>query len=427
VVRRTLHRFLGQFRSEPLLYIPLSAGGNPEQILRARAAQALLIELMERLPKLGLLRETFLLIRTARTMEENGRGGRRVTEFDRLFPVAVRGTMESVLDLAAADSRLDIAQRNQALERLAENYVRLWVDHSESIRLSVLESVDSAVKWERLRGFVQRFGRDLFTTSFLQLANWRSILHRGVGAWLEELRQSDDAPQEFLEALDTDLPRDQAVDLLTTILHALVESYDEYRDYNATTTHSDYGENLHVLFDFLRVKSGYERYNWQIKPLVLVHDVLCRRGLTAEASDWHRGMIERTQRRADHHLSELAEVEQRHGLRLRSVRDRLEERFVAALTIDRLAALLEPAWRAAQRGAPESAPAILRFQGGIDEFARNPTGVGLEVPPWLRRLEQDLLELRRKNRRTDPSPARLTLEQLREQMLRDWNTPLELE
>ena len=56
----------------------------------ARTAQSLLIEWMKRLPRLGLLRETYLLIQTARAMEENSRGGRRITEFDRLFPVAVR-------------------------------------------------------------------------------------------------------------------------------------------------------------------------------------------------------------------------------------------------------------------------------------------------------------------------------------------------
>ena len=90
-------------------------------------------------------------------MEENGRGGRRITEFDRLFPVAVRNSIEAVLDLAAGDQRLRPHERNEvARDDFAEYYFKLWVSHSESIRLSVLESVDSAVKWERLRGFIQR-------------------------------------------------------------------------------------------------------------------------------------------------------------------------------------------------------------------------------------------------------------------------------
>jgi hypothetical protein len=426
-VRGILPTFISLFRVEPLLYVPLSSGGEPAQILRARSAQALILELLEKLPRLGLLRETHFLMQTARSMEENGRGGRRVTEFDRLFPVALRESIGAVLDLAGRDPQFQQSERNPVLERLAERYQRLWTDHSESIRLSVLESLDSAVKWERLRGFVQRFGRDLFTTSFLQLANWRAILHRGVDAWLDDFVQSDEAPQDFLDALESDLPREQAVDLLTMILHALVENYDEYRDYNATTTQSDYGENIHVLFDFLRVKCGYERYNWQLKPLVVVHDVFCRRGLTAEAVDWQHGLLERTQDRADRHLDELAEVEQRHGMRLRSIRDRLEERFVAPLEVDRLASLLSPAWSAAQRGADESAPVFARLMQAIDRFAERPTGVGLDLPVWLERLETDLLDIRRKKGLAPTTESRLTAEDLRDQLALDWSSPPELE
>src|SRR5205085_6487770 len=168
--------------------------------------------------RMGLLRETFRLVQTAREMEKNGSQGRRVTEFDRLFPVALRATAHAVLDLAANEAGFTIVERNDVLQRLAKYYADLWIEHSESIRLSVLESVDSAVKWERLRGFVQRFGRGLFTQSFLQMANLRSSLHRGVEQWLGEFAEMDEAPDVFVNALETDLPRDQAVDLLSTII-----------------------------------------------------------------------------------------------------------------------------------------------------------------------------------------------------------------
>ena len=58
---------------------------------------------------------------------------------------------------------------------------------------------------------------------------------------------------------------------LTFILQALVENYEEYKDYNTTTPQSDYGENLHLLLDFLRLKAGYQRHAWRLRPLVLVH------------------------------------------------------------------------------------------------------------------------------------------------------------
>ena len=48
-------------------------------------------------------------------------------------------------------------------------------------------------------------------------------------------------------------------------------------DYNATTTQSDYGDNLHRLFDYLRLKARYDRAAWLLKPLNLVHETLARR------------------------------------------------------------------------------------------------------------------------------------------------------
>jgi hypothetical protein len=426
MIRRHLLALLSRFSDEPLLYVPLSAGGQPDQILRARVAQSVIVHLLEQLPRFGLLRETFFVMQTARLMEKNGPGGRRVTEFDRMFPVAVRATIEAVLDLGERDPRFGDEERGEALRRLVKPYVDLWIEHSDSIRLSVLESVDSAVKWERIRGFIQRFGRELFTASFLQLANLRAILHRGVETWLDELARQDDAPESLLAALETDVPRDQAADLLNTVIQALVENYDEFRDYNATTTQSDYGENLHVLLDFLRAKAGYERDHWRMRPLVIVHEVLIRRGHAADAEDWRRSIAEYAREQADRRLAELSRLEEQHGLRLRTIRDRLEERFIAPLTVDRLAALLEPAWSAAREGATEDDPAIAAFRDEVNAHAETPQGVGLDVPPWIERLEEGLAGLRRRGRTAPREPGALTLEQLRDQLLHDWSLPLEL-
>jgi hypothetical protein len=419
--RVALRRLLPRLRSEPLLYVPLAAGGHPRPILRARSAQAFLHDLMERLPRLGLLRETFSLVQTARAMEQaSPPEGRKVTEFDRLFPVALRATVEAVLDVAAdSDSGITEDELRNALRHVADPYFALWIEHSQSLRLSVLETVPSAVEWERLRGFIRQFGGELFTPAFLNLASLRSILHRGVAAWLDELPQQDDPPELFLAALDGQIPRPQAVRSLETILQAVVENYDEYRDYNTTTTQSDYGENLAALLDFLRLKAAYERVHWQMRPLVLVHEVLCRRGRTAAAAAWHEIIVRSTHQHADRHLQELAQLESQHGLRLRTVRDRIGERFVAPLAIDRLCALVGPAWEAARRGEREDNPAFARLRDGIDMFAATPSGVGLDVPPWLRRLESELYRFRREPE-PEASPARLTAAELRSQLEQKW-------
>jgi hypothetical protein len=421
--RTALRRLLPTLRREPLLYVPLSAGGHPRQILRARSAQAFLHDLMDRLPRLGLLHETYALVQTARAMEQaSPPEGRKVTEFDRLFPVALQATAGAILDVAA-DPAAGFSDRElqDALRRIADPYLLLWIEHSQTLRLSILETVQSAVEWERLRGFIERYGQELFTAAFLNLASLRSVLHRGIDAWLDDLPRQEEPPEKFLEALDGQLPRPQAVRLLETILQAVVENYEEYRDYNTTTTQSDYGENLFVLIDFLRVKTAYERDNWRMRPLVLVHEVLCRRGRTADAAGWQEGIVRYTREHADRHLQELDQLEARHGLKLRTVRDRIGERFIAPLVIDRLCALLGPAWDAAQRGEIEDNAAFQRLHDEVNAFAATPAGVGLDVPPWLRRLERELIRLRREAEPGVRAPARLTADELRAELERDWN------
>src|SRR5207248_2941764 len=60
-VRVCLPAFLVHFRREPLLYCPPSDGGKPREVLQAQTALAVLEDLVTRLPRLGLLRETFQL------------------------------------------------------------------------------------------------------------------------------------------------------------------------------------------------------------------------------------------------------------------------------------------------------------------------------------------------------------------------------
>ncbi len=68
--RELLPAFIDKFQSEPLLFTPLTEGGSPQQVLRVRIAQTVLRALLANLPRLGLLRETYDLLRTARAMEQ---------------------------------------------------------------------------------------------------------------------------------------------------------------------------------------------------------------------------------------------------------------------------------------------------------------------------------------------------------------------
>jgi hypothetical protein len=50
--------------------------------------------------------------------------------------------------------------------------------------------------------------------------------------------------------------------------------------------------------------------------------------------------------------------------------------------------LVEPAMAEARRGGPGEA--LARLEAGLEAQARTTTGVGLDVPQWLRRLEAEV-------------------------------------
>jgi hypothetical protein len=250
--------------------------------------------------------------------------------------------------------------------------------------------VTSEPEWRALQGLVQRYGADLFHSRFMTLGNLRGILHRGVGNYLDYLRENADPlhPVRLLDDLGRVLRREDAVRRLEVVLQAVVENYEEYKDYNTTTPQSDYGENLHVLLDFLRLKAAYERHAWQFRPLVLAHEVLARRGRASTAVRWERSLTQFTRELANQHLAQLAQQERLHGVRLGTVSDRLHERFVKPLALDRLCASIEPCLREARREGER--PAFARLQAELTAYTATPTGVGLDVPAWLRRLEAEV-------------------------------------
>jgi hypothetical protein len=395
--RALLPRFLAEFRQEPLLFVPLEHGGEPRQILRARLAQTVLQALVATLPRLGLLRETYHLLRAARAMEQaHAVSGRGMTEFNHLFEAAFQGVLEAAVfaaddwDAAHGDDRPLV----EVVEALTRPFLLLWIEHSRSVQLSALEAVPSDQEWAEVCEFVRRYGGDLFHAAFMSLANLRGIVHQGVGAYLDHLIANPDPlhPIRLVEELDAGLARGPVERRLQLVLLAIVENYEEYRDYNTTVAQSDYGQNLHALLDFLRLKASYERWAWQLRPRVLAHEVLARSGRAEAAVLWQEAFAQATQELAAEHLAALARLEQTHGMRLGTVADRLREQFVAPLAVDRLCALVEPAMEEAS--GPGPFPSFARLEEELGPFIAAPSGVGLDVPAWLRRLEAEVQRAR---------------------------------
>jgi hypothetical protein len=395
--RAILPAFVERFQKEPLLLPALSEGAQPRQILRIRMAQTVLRALVANLPRIGLLREAQDLLKMARAMEQaRPLGGRGVTEFNHLFEDGFQAVIETVIDSAASwppAPRQD-QELVDLLEKLTRPFLQLWIEHSQTLQLSGLEAVAGDADWEALRKFVKLYGHDLFHAKFMTFANLRGILHRGVGNYLEYLSRNPDPlqPIKLLDDLDGAVKRADAERWLTIILHALVENYEEYKDYNTTTPQSDYGENLHLLLDFLRLKAGYQRHAWRLRPLVLVHQTLARLDRADLAVSWQEAFAVLTRDLAEQYLARLGELEKEHGMRLGTVADLVQERFIKPLALDRLCALIEPAMLEA--GEPEAQKAFPRLQRDLQPFTACPAGVGLDVPYWLRRLSQEVQAVR---------------------------------
>ena len=97
------------------------------------------------------------------------------------------------------------------------------------------------------------------------------------------------------------------------------------------------------------------------------------------------------------------------------------------LEIDQAAARVASAAEAAQAGMGEENPAFASLKVAIEPLAENVSGVGLDVPVWIRRLEEALRQTRIRDSGDTEEEVRLApgldFEELRRQ-LADWDKPL---
>jgi hypothetical protein len=313
----------------------------------------------------------------------------------------------------------------EALQDLTESQLRRWLAHSRSLRLSVVERLAEPADWQQFVAFVERYGGDLFTQMFLNIGNLRAILHQRAAVWLSNLEQNPEAKDlRLIRELGEELAREDAARWLTIAIEAVVENYREYRDYNTTTTHSDHGEMLYTLVDFLRLRAEYDRVAWNLKPVVMAHEILVRQNRPAAAELWQQALAERTAEAADANLARFEKLCDQYGIRLASVAERLAERFTRPLAIDRVRALVKPAIDAAGSG---DRTAFTALEQEIESLSREPAGAGLDVSDWLLALEEEVSMVRCAKRHREPGQegprrieqVRLSWEELQEQLSSD--------
>ncbi len=92
-------------------------------------------------------------------------------------------------------------------------------------------------------------------------------------------------------------------------------------------------------------------------------------------------------------------MQTKYAMRMPTIADRLGERFLRPLSTDRVRALVEPAVAEAEmRESGETPgdfhPMFNRLEQQAEKLTRTPSGVGLDVPPWLIALDEEVQRVR---------------------------------
>ncbi|MEZ6124700.1 MAG: hypothetical protein R3C49_16250 [Planctomycetaceae bacterium] len=401
-VRKNFRTFSNSLQRRPLLYVPFENGGQPAAILKARTLQTLIRLLLSKLPRLGLIEETFRLLQTAYRMERTSRPiGQAVTEFDRLFRIGLACSVEAILHASSRWKSETSRQRRSVfrrVQRLLDAYRELWSVHSSSMRLSIVEELHDSDRAAEIRAFIETYGEDLFHTRMLTLGNARAIVHNGAETLLEEFEETLAVGQsvKIIDDLNAGvLDRDDATDLMEFVYESVVDNFDRFLEYNTTTTHSDYGNRLYCLLDFLRLESLYERFRWNHIPYQIAHEAAVRQGADGLAAEIESELADATREMADSLVDELHELESEYGVQLPTLHDHIHERIVGGLAINRMTARIGRCSPDLSTVTDEEARenfATLRQE--ISDFMETRLGSGIDVPDWMLQLVREHERLR---------------------------------
>lgn len=396
-VRQQFAGFIKALERRPLLYVPFEHGGQPTGILKARTLQAVIRLLLNQLPRLGLLEETFRLLKTAFQMERTSRPlGQAVTEFDRLFRIGLACSVEAILHAATRWKTETARQKRNVfrrLQRLLDSYKSLWSAHSSSMRLSVVEELNDEDRADELRKFIETYGDDLFHTRMLTLGNARAIVHHGADSLLDELEQNVSPLQPVRivdDVLSQKIEREEATGMMEFVYEAVVDNFDRFLEYNTTTTHSDYGNRLYCLLDFLRLESLYERFNWNHIPWQIAHEAAVRFQADDVASELEAELRDTTAEVADSLVQELLGLESEYGVQLPTLHDHIHERIVGSLAVNRMTARVGRCSADLTGISEEEARdnfSVLRQE--ITDFMEGRLGSGIEPPDWMHQLARE--------------------------------------
>jgi len=378
---------------QELLFQPISMGGEPGAWVRARTVLWYVQRTIVRLARAGEFRQLVEFLEKAHQAEISSRlGPPRVSEFHRYFEIAFVECFRTVFTAVTAAKSREV--RSPALFRglmgLMEKFREIWLVHGRQTRLSSLDLVDDRMM-ENLRGFIRHFGRDLFPSRVMTLGNLKGVLDQGVPQYLRSLERNRDPLEtnRLLDELEGTISLKDASQRLEIVLRVVVENYEAYKDYKTTTTVSDYGENLHILLDFLRLRASFIREVWNRQPWYLLHRELLVSGLRQALDDWLKEVMAELKPLAAKYVAQLDSLEQRHGIRILTIRQEIEEGLWLPMETESLLFRLKDVCQAEDPRGDDSRPDRLnQFREELSRWVSRPWGVGRDVPEWVRVLEE---------------------------------------
>ena len=415
-VKKIWRKTLKLLSKEPILYEPIERGGDPIRMIRIKSILTVIQRLLSNLPLQGLLVETYQVLLTVQEMERlHPINGRVITRYDALFDLGSKGILRSIIVSGSKPGRQkwSLEVFIKLLDQMMDILLQNWIIHSHGIRISSLDPFQDPRDWNQLKTFIQTYGEDLFSPIQMNYSNLQAIHHEGVRSWLESLKENmelnenswrPDGKEIQGKKLITDLEAGKislfhTQRLLETIVETLLERYDQFIDYNTTTTQSDNGANLYILFDFLRLLCEYDRLSWDLRPFINAHKVMVREKSYDVADSWFESIQDRSAFQAKQFIRSYKKLCIKYGLTVKTVGDRMDERLVMPMAINKLCALLEPSIQEARTGG--ETPSFTRFLELVKEFTADALGTGYEPPDWLEEIENEINHYRNRSEEDD--------------------------
>ena len=392
IFEESLEKIPALINERPVLYQPITRGGSPKTYFEARVLHRSLGLLVYLASRAGWVLPALSVVSFVKSAEQSQvESGGKVSEIERLFEALAEGIMAALV-AAPQNPRISAEEhRHRILENLitvAQVLADFWMALSQEIYLSTLETTPFQKQWRDLRKFIMDYGQAIFTPTFMAQANLRGVLTTGPIRWLEAAIESDEPQFQKLcdDVRPGELPLAKAGEYLRLIIESVLENYEDYLDYNSMTVQSDYGQNLYILLEFLKLKAEFLRRQWMLKPFIVAHRVLLLHEQWELAEAWENELATQFRGWDEVFLKKYERLRKMHGIHLAGLYELLKGGCLRPLQEAHIAALVRPAMRELSIGQPGQH--FEQFTQRAEKLGSFHIPFGYRRPDWMEDLEQ---------------------------------------